>query len=247
MQKQSVGTGLFRFCLPEYCDYGAVRNVIPIVQAMEQCFYGGIYVVDLCKKDIMYASDSLQTFCGYTGEEIKNMGLDFYRNLIPAEEFGILEQIHTAAIEFAEDKERKNYRSGSLSYDIHFKKEKEKRLVHHKMIPILYNTIGEVWLLACFVSLAGQQSIGHVRLGYKGERWIFLLKEQRWEKEKLCLTTKEKSILGLSAQGYRIEEIGSMMYYSCDSIKQKRRQLFRKLEVFSISEAIIEAINRKII
>jgi len=54
-------------------------------------------------------------------------------------------------------------------------------------------------------------------------------------------------VLHFSIRGYTIGEIAETIFVSPDTVKFHRRNLFRKLEVANISEAISFATNNKLI
>lgn len=61
------------------------------------------------------------------------------------------------------------------------------------------------------------------------------------------LTDGEKSVITLSIQGLTMTEIGDKMCLSPETIKKYRKQIFEKLGVRNISEAIIAATNNKLL
>lgn len=61
------------------------------------------------------------------------------------------------------------------------------------------------------------------------------------------LTESEKNVITLSIQGFTMSEIADRMCLSHDTIKKYRKQLFEKLGVRNITEAIIAAANNKLI
>ena len=78
--------------------------------------------------------------------------------------------------------------------------------------------------------------------------WGYEPENDRWiEKEGIKLTAGEKEVLILSERGLTVEEIAIRVHRSKDSIKSRRRAIFEKLGVSSISEAIAFAVNYKLI
>jgi DNA-binding CsgD family transcriptional regulator len=71
------------------------------------------------------------------------------------------------------------------------------------------------------------------------DRWLTV--------EGVKLSIGEKEVLLLSAQGKTVEDIAKIVSRSNDSIKSRRRAIFKKLEVKSISEALAFARNYKLI
>ena len=62
-----------------------------------------------------------------------------------------------------------------------------------------------------------------------------------------ALTDGEKAVIILSIQGYTMTEIGDKMCLSPETIKKYRKQIFEKLGVRNITEAIIAATNNKLL
>ncbi|MDE7462409.1 MAG: helix-turn-helix transcriptional regulator [Muribaculaceae bacterium] len=71
---------------------------------------------------------------------------------------------------------------------------------------------------------------------------------RRWDKRSIpTLSDGEKTVITLSIQGYTMTEIGDKMCLSPETIKKYRKQIFDKLGVRNISEAIIAATNSKLL
>ena len=62
-----------------------------------------------------------------------------------------------------------------------------------------------------------------------------------------ALTDGEKAVITLSIQGYTMTEIGDKMCLSPETINKYRKQIFEKLGVRNITEAIIAATNNKLL
>ena len=95
-------------------------------------------------------------------------------------------------------------------------------------------------------SLSSHKEAGQIRfriLGQSGYRQ-YSLTAHRWQPcEGVTLTPEEKQVLTLSAQGYTMKEISDHICRSFDTVKFYRRQLFEKLDVANITEAIAFATN----
>ena len=71
---------------------------------------------------------------------------------------------------------------------------------------------------------------------------------RRWDKRSMpALTDGEKAVITLSIQGYTMTEIGDKMCLSPETINKYRKQVFEKLGVRNITEAIIAATNNKLL
>lgn len=107
-------------------------------------------------------------------------------------------------------------------------------------------TEGRVWLALCTVSLSPHKDAGHIEFFqfHTGEKREYSLEAHRWKsRETITLKPEEKQILTLSAQGYTMKEIAEKMLRSFDTVKFYRRQIFEKLDVQNITEALALATN----
>ena len=69
-----------------------------------------------------------------------------------------------------------------------------------------------------------------------------------WEKkEGITLSETERDVLRLSAQGYTMNDIADRLCKSVDTIKACKRNLFAKIGVKNIAEALFHATNYQMI
>jgi DNA-binding NarL/FixJ family response regulator len=66
-------------------------------------------------------------------------------------------------------------------------------------------------------------------------------------KEEETLTPKEKEILQLMVQGYSYKMIAAALNKSIETVRYQIKAIYRKLQVGSMSEAIIKTINKKLL
>ena len=133
-----------------------------------------------------------------------------------------------------------------MSYDFHITHGDRLLLVNHKITPLAMTTEGRVWLALCTVSLSPHKEAGHIEFFqfHTGEKREYSLEAHRWKsRETITLKPEEKQILTLSAQGYTMKEIAGQMLRSFDTVKFYRRQIFEKLDVQNITEALALATN----
>jgi len=74
------------------------------------------------------------------------------------------------------------------------------------------------------------------------------LDKNEWKESKnIVLNNREKDILMLSVQGLTMDKIAAKLFLSIDTIKFHKRNIFQKLNVKNIAEAIAVAIDLAII
>ena len=118
--------------------------------------------------------------------------------------------------------------------------------INHKITPLVLNDLGQVWLALCTVSLSSRKEAGHIEFRHLGtsQYSVYSLAEHQWiEQEEIKLKPEEKEVLVLSARGYTMKEIAEKVCKSIDTVKFYRKQVFEKLEVENITEALSFAIN----
>src|SRR6478609_3481166 len=227
-------------------------NYLEVVKSFAKMTYQSVYVIDYEKMKFEYVSSNPLFLCGYSPEEVLEMGYDFYLNNVPEDELELLILINNAGFDFYDklpnNDEKKLY---SISYDFHLKGKYDKPiLINHKMTPIFLNEKGALWKSLCIVSISHKQKAGNVIINKEGSSvlWELDLSREVWvTKEKSKLKDKELEILRLYAQGFTINQIAKKMFVSPDTIKYYRRKIFATFDVKNFSEALSFAIDNKII
>ena len=222
-------------------DYRNASTVLIALDALARMTYQSLYVIDYYNKNFLYVSENPLFLCGNTPDEVKRMGYSFYFRHVPKEEVDMLLEINRVGFEFCAHMSPEEKVNHSISYDFHLMNEKRKTLVNHKLTPLILTGDGAVWLAACAVSLSSHKDAGHVEIRKKGTacHWIYSLERHKWEQtENHMLSNREKDILRLSAQGYTMNEIADRMCISPDTVKFHKRQLFERLDVKNITEAL---------
>jgi DNA-binding CsgD family transcriptional regulator len=231
-------------------DYARANDYIQALKSLAKIAYESIYVIDHFKKDFLYVSDNPLFLCGLTADEVKSMGYGFYITHVPKDELDILLKISSIGFRFFNNKPIEERELFSISYDFHIINNGEKVLVNHKLTPLAMDSDGHMWLAVCCVSISNHDKPGNIEIRKIGQSsfWRYDMDLDRWiTVEGVKLSIGEKEVLLLSAQGKTVEEIAKIVNRSKDSIKSRRRAIFEKLEVKSISEALAFARNYKLI
>lgn len=188
--------------------------------------------------------------CGLTPEQMMEMGYRFYFRYVPQDEQSLLLSINRAGFAFYNTIPVEDRKDWYIQYDFHIINEGHRVLVNHKMTPIALTSDGRIWLALCVVSASSHTTPGHIEMHRVGSMDFFEynIQSRRWIKRSLPkLTDGEKEVITLSIQGLTMLEIADNMCLSPDTIKKYRKQIFEKLGVHNITEAIIAATNNKLI
>lgn len=73
------------------------------------------------------------------------------------------------------------------------------------------------------------------------------VKEPDDKKEEYYLSTREKEVLNLLAEGNNYQQIADQLFISVDTVRHHIKNIYKKLHVHSQSEAVAKAIRKKLI
>lgn len=234
--------------IPE--DYAKAHHYIEAIKSIVQIAYESIYVIDYVAQNFLYVSPNPLLLCGLTPEEVMELGYGFYITHVPENELRLLLKINAVGFQFFNRQPKEERHLFSISYDFHIVNNGESVLINHKLTPLAMDGNGHMWLGVCYVSISNNDCAGNIQVRKSGQStyWCYEPEIDRWiVKEGIKLTDREKEVLMLSARGLTVEEIAMRVHRSKDSIKSRRRTIFEKLGVSSISEAIAFAVNYKLI
>ena len=143
-------------------DYSKTGLIIEAAKAFERTTYQCVYIIDYFKQGFLYVSNNIARLCGGEAEKIKDFGYKFYIDYVPKEDLKMLVEINTKGFKLFNTLpigERKKY---TISYDFHIMRDKRKRLVNHKLTPLVLTKDGRIWLAICTISLAATNEPGNV-------------------------------------------------------------------------------------
>ena len=248
-----------RLLLPQYArpkiedeQYVGLQPYIDSAKALARITYKSLYIIDYYRINFLYVSDNPLFLCGESAETVQEEGYDFYYNHVPEEDLEFLTQVNRAGFEFFKGiavPERTRY-TISYNFRITKKETKESMLINHQLTPLKLDSMGNIWLALCSVSLAPSQERGvaYITSINANTRWRFSLKSGRWKQiESIILNEHEKAMIRLANQGLSVGEIANEINRSEDSVKGYRKSIFQKLGVGNMSHAIAVATHRRLI
>jgi DNA-binding NarL/FixJ family response regulator len=114
-----------------------------------------------------------------------------------------------------------------------------------------YIVDGKVQAALCSMVISPTSKSGNLTVFHKASTscYIYSFEKKIWQLMPVIqLTNREKDILKLAKQGIRgAEKMANILHSSKNTIRNQREQLFQKLNVHSMEEAIIFAINRRLL
>ena len=227
------------------------KDYLEAVKSFARLTYESIYIIDYEKMGFEYVSDNPLFLCGYSAEEVLQLGYEFYFKHVPEHELELLNLINEAGFDFFRklpDDEKKQY---SIAYDFHLvNKDGKHILINHKLTPLFLTSDQKIWKAMCMVSLSHHKNAGNIFIHKQGtdELWQLDPEHATWHKSaKPQLTNRETEILRLHAQGLTINQIAEKIFVVPDTVKYYRRRIFERLNVRNMVEALAYAVNSKII
>lgn len=228
-----------------------LHDYLEAVKSFARLTYESVYIIDYARMAFEYVSENPLFLCGYSSEEVLQMGYDFYFKNVPEQDLELLHVINEAGFDFFErvpDDEKKLY---SITYDFHLVNEHGKStLISHKLTPLFLTKSGKMWKAMCIVSVSHHREAGNIVIQKQGsdEVWKFDITNKLWQKSlKPKLTPREMEVLRLYAQGLTINQIAEKIFVAPDTVKYYRRRIFETFDVNSIVAALSYAVNNKIL
>ncbi len=227
--------------------YEDAKLYLQAVEAFAQITHQCVYIIDYYKQGFLYVSDNPLFLCGETARDVRKSGYEFYTRHVPPDELAMLLEINEAGFGFYYNipvHDRLNY---SISYDFHLiQADKKLVLINHKLTPLVLDEEHNIWLALCVVTHSSNNTAGNIIITKKGENKRFeydrILKEWVTQK-KIKFSPKEKEVLALSAQGHTMDEIANELGLSADTVKFHKKNIFKKLQVKNMVEALSFATN----
>lgn len=236
--------------LPEELDYSSVEPYVRAAEAFARSTYQSVYIIDYSRRKFLYVSPNSAILCGLTNEQMMELNHRFYFDFVPAEEHQMLAEFNREGFAYFHSIPVEERCSWYIQYDFHIINKGRPILINHKLTPLVTTPGGHIWLALSVVSASNHTTPGHMEMHRvdSPDYFEFNILTRRWNRRSMpTLSEGEKSVITLSAQGYTTAEIAGLMCLSPDTIKKYRKQIFDKLSVRNISEAIVAATNNRLI
>ncbi len=227
-------------------DYQLTQPYVAAAKAIARLSCQSVYIFDYFKNEFLYLSDHPLFLCGQKVEHVKRQGFDFFINYLPLPEVQMLAKIHAAGFRFFNALSNEEKLHHSISYNFHLLHKSGEILVNQKITPVLLDKIGGIWLVLGMVSMASENNTGNVEIIKSGAltRHLYDFDRDEWKPEQHCfVTSREKEIILLSAQGLTNKDISYKLSLSEAAIKFHKSKLFKKLGVSNMVEVISFANN----
>ena len=233
-------------------SYKDIDSLIESVKAFARLSSKSVYIMDLYKQNFIFVSENPLFFSGYTAEEIRELGFDFFIKSTKKEDLAKISEINDRTIELIHSLPIEDRTKLILvdTYSTINKQTQKELLLCHQSTPLRLSSTGEAWLILCVESIASagtkQEIIAYTENPNK--IWKYDESDKQWQSlEWLKLKEVEKDILRLSAMGLSMKEIATELGCSYDTIKFYRKELLKKFGAKNIIEAYNTALIYRMI
>lgn len=221
-----------------------IEHYIEMAKTFAALSYQGVYIMDLSSAQFVFSSDYPLLRCGLSEQEVQDKGLGYFTNLIPGTEKDILKDVQSLVTSGNAEIPLEDRRRLSLFLNFHINYDTHLIMVCHKLRFLDFNNDGNPRYMIGLVSPSVHSDGPVILAAIEDTDYVFsyFSENRRWEPLNVVhLSGDEQSMLRLTTQGFSLDQIGRMMFKSVETIKFYRRQVFSKLGVKNISEAIAYA------
>ena len=218
-------------------EYAVIDSIVASVESMVRTTGCGVYLLDYYKKNVIYVSENIRIWSGMDAVELLKTGLSAYLKHFPEEDLAMLYEINDAAFKFWAKLPANECLDYVVSYDFRY----NQFTFNQRYNPMMLNN-GKIWLAVCAVSVSSSNESGHIVMKNttNGKTYKYSREKKCWiPLTQIVLSEKEKAIIRYAAQNRSSTEISKIFHMSVETVRSQKKKLFKKLQVNSMTEAII--------
>ncbi|MCM1520889.1 MAG: helix-turn-helix transcriptional regulator [Lachnoclostridium sp.] len=227
-----------------------INSYIEAAKAFSRCTYQCVYLYDCMEKKMIFISKNIKQICGLEANEIRLSNMDYLQDYILMTDLYKIKEAIFSGLSFIEslpEDERLDY---TICCDFHLKNKHNYRMFRHIITPLCLDERSQIRAIIGTISFSSNNTFGSVKIKkpFEKDYFEFDFNRKRWlKKSEIILTEMEIEVLGLSTQGYTMTDIAKILCRSIDTVKAYKRNLFKKMGVNNITEAIVYVQNHKIL
>ncbi len=224
---------------------------IEILNAFERIIGHSFCIVDYHLRRFVYVSSNSLFLCGYKADDVLKMGYAFYRKIVVEDDLKLLMEVDKKGYELFNRLSVEDKMKSTLSFDYRIKQPGGNIImVNEKNTPLALTKDNEVRYALCIVSVSLHDTPGHmvVNVNDKTQYYKYSFETKRWKTAPATqLSKREKEILLLATQGYPNEAIANALFINISTVKFHKTNIYSKLKVKNITEAIACAYLNKLL
>ncbi len=228
-----------------------INPFLSVLDAFSRIIGQSIYVVDYEKQEFAYVSSNPLFLCGYQPNEFREMGYSFYRKVVVEDDLVMLRDIDKKGYELFCQLSLESRIKSMISFDYRIRRPGDKiMMINQRNTPIFLTEQGGVRFALCIVSLSTHDQPGNVMIKVDDilHNYIYSLEGKKWKKiMRIKITKREKDVLQLAASGCSNEEIANTLFINISTVKFHKTNIYTKLNVKNIAEAVTFAYNHKLL
>ena len=192
--------------------------------------------------------------CGYSLEAVKNMGYEFFNEVIHPDDLSLWVEMHHAILKclyeeyFTEQEVHYFSCTFRIKSSLWVRNSPGYLMAYLKLKPVWVK--GRLKYGLCLFSSSVIRTSGNLHVYFKNKPAYgkYLSNSKKWIEDKvLRLSFREREILMLAKQGKSREEMAETMDIDLSTVNSTITKLFEKINVTNIVQAIIYATNHRLI
>ena len=234
---------------PSQLDYTVLDKHIPFLETLNAVSNSSISIFDLYKRDHIYLSSRFETTFGWDNKTAEQEGTNYFNSRVHPDDLIELTESGTYFLRLGLSLPAQTIRKYKAisDYRVMHADGYYVRVVEQRFV-LEFDPRGTPWLGLCIMDLspfADQDTPYRSRLVNieTGEIFVFPPESKKNELLETSLTSREKEILRLVAEGLISKEIADKLYISVNTVNTHRQRIIEKLNVSNTYEAINYAKN----
>ena len=230
-------------------DYESLRHYVVTLEATARMIDLSYYIIDYKKREFIYVSGHPLFLAGYEREKVRQLGYDFFGQVVPPADLNMLLEINEKGFEFYYNLPAERRPNGYIAYDFRIThKNGSIILVNHKLTPVILNEEGNLWISLCLVTLSTASKPGnmYIIMQDEGVKYNYSFKTKKFQPAKSNpLSQTEKLVIQHLSLGNSTQEIAELLSITENTVKFHKKNIFRKLDVKNSNEAVYLATIQK--
>lgn len=225
------------------------KHFIQCLKAMENIMNIDAYIIDYKNKRILYATKGCSVYFGEKVNEHSFWGLQHLDEILLPEEISRISTINFKVYNFYYSLPKERRLKCYFTQDFKIKKHNGNTvLINHKGTVLCLTKNGTLRLTLCIMSYPTSDKVGnaYIKMLDTGTVYEFIPSSQKFVEVKTQkLTSKADMIIKLASNGKTEAEMADELGISINTVKYHKKQLFTRIGVKNIAEAIQWANNQK--
>lgn len=239
------------FFIPDDSDefpkdrYDDMDSIVNVLNATERLTFSSMFVIDFTQSRVAYRTRKLMFFDDATLDDFQRESTIPYWRIAQDDDFKEMLMAKDAYLNLIKelDPEQRNCQTCVIDYRVKLKSR--TYMVCQKFTPLKLDADGRLLFGLFCITSSSHKSSGHIAVFGNGFRYVYDFDGKqfyRFEK-KIDLTPAEKDILIMASKGLTTEEIAYDLNKSVNTVKTHKRRIFERLQVTSMNEAVVYALN----